>query len=189
MNTQRKSAIFFTVIAVVSCVGAVNAEETARVVSSTPITQQIGVPQQVCVTPGVSTSGTATAQCSTQTIYENRTVAYQVVYEYANRRYSVQMPQDPGPNVKLQISVAPLPNQPAPVALATDAPAVASPPSQPTALPYPAVVYYDGYPGYVTYYGSPFYRIAGPALGYGYYGGYVGFSGGYGRFGGGHRHR
>lgn len=42
-------------------------------------------------------------QCSTQTFYENRTVAYNVTYEYAGKQYSVQMPQDPGPYVRLQM--------------------------------------------------------------------------------------
>ena len=42
--------------------------------------------------------------CTTQTFYENRTTAYNVVYEYAGKQYSVQMPSDPGPYVKLQIS-------------------------------------------------------------------------------------
>ena len=42
--------------------------------------------------------------CSTQTYYENRAVYYDVVYEYAGRQYAVQMPQDPGPTVQLQIT-------------------------------------------------------------------------------------
>jgi uncharacterized protein YcfJ len=43
-------------------------------------------------------------RCSVQTFYEPRTVAYNVVYEYAGKQYSVQMPHDPGPTVQLQIS-------------------------------------------------------------------------------------
>ena len=42
--------------------------------------------------------------CSTQNFYENRTVAYNVTYEYAGKQYMVQMPQDPGPSVRLQIT-------------------------------------------------------------------------------------
>lgn len=49
-------------------------------------------------------------QCSTQNFYENRTVAYNVVYEYAGRQYTTQMPQDPGRYVRL--SVTPLDNLP-----------------------------------------------------------------------------
>jgi uncharacterized protein YcfJ len=42
--------------------------------------------------------------CSTQNFYENRTMAYNVTYEYAGKQYIVQMPQDPGPTVRLQIT-------------------------------------------------------------------------------------
>ena len=54
-------------------------------------------------------------QCSTQNFYENRTVAYNVVYEYAGRQYSVQMPYDPGRFVRL--SVTPVINAPAPTTI------------------------------------------------------------------------
>ena len=42
--------------------------------------------------------------CSTQNFYENRTVAYNVTYEFAGKQYNVQLPQDPGPTVRLQIT-------------------------------------------------------------------------------------
>ena len=42
--------------------------------------------------------------CSTQTTYENRTVAYNVVYEFGGKQYTVQMPNDPGPTIALQVS-------------------------------------------------------------------------------------
>ena len=42
--------------------------------------------------------------CATQNFYENRTVGYNVIYEYAGKRYSVQMPQDPGPSINLQVT-------------------------------------------------------------------------------------
>ena len=133
------------------------AQEMGRVVSSTPVVNQVGVPRQVCTTEAVPVqsqksgagaviggiaggamgnaigggSGRAAAtilgvlggavlgdriegsgptqmqnvqNCTTQTFYENRTTAYNVVYEYAGKQYSVQMPSDPGPYVKLQIS-------------------------------------------------------------------------------------
>ncbi len=43
-------------------------------------------------------------RCSTQNFYENRTIAYNVVYQYADKQYSVQMPRDPGPTIRLQIT-------------------------------------------------------------------------------------
>ncbi len=136
---------------------AVQAQEVGKVISSTPIIQQVAVPRQVCnnqqvVTEGQKSgagaamgaiaggaignsmgqgSGRAAAtmlglfggailgdkiegpstpevrnvqNCSQQMFYENRTMAYNVVYEYAGKQYTVQMPQDPGPTVRLQIT-------------------------------------------------------------------------------------
>ena len=132
-------------------------QETARVVSSTPVMQQVAVPRQVCqeeivTTPGQKSgagalmggiaggamgnaigggNGRAAAtvlglfggailgdkiegspapesklvqHCGTQTFYETRTVGYHVVYEYAGKQYSVQMPHDPGQFIQLQIT-------------------------------------------------------------------------------------
>src|SRR5450830_777303 len=133
------------------------AQDMGRVISSTPIIQQVGVPRKVCTTEqvavqqpksgagaligaiaggamgnavgggggkaaatmlgivggavvGDSIEGAPAAQfqnvqrCHVQNFYENRTVAYNVVYEYAGKQYSVQMPNDPGPNIQLQVS-------------------------------------------------------------------------------------
>ena len=43
-------------------------------------------------------------RCTTQTFLETRTVAYQVAYEFAGKHYTVQMPRDPGPTIRLQIT-------------------------------------------------------------------------------------
>ena len=138
---------------------ALQAQEVGRVISSTPITQQVAVPRQVCTQQPVvvrqhksgagaligaivggalghsigSGGGRAAATmlgafggavigdqiedpaaasvqhvqtCTTQTFYEHRTSAYAVVYEYAGKQYSVQMPYDPGPYVRLQVTPA-----------------------------------------------------------------------------------
>ena len=42
--------------------------------------------------------------CNNQNFYESRIVAYNVLYEYAGKQYTVQMPQDPGPTLRLQIT-------------------------------------------------------------------------------------
>ena len=142
--------------ALAAAAGTGFAQEFGRVLSSSPITQQIGVPRQICSTEQVLVAqpksgagaalgaiaggalanaaahgagqaaatmigimggavigdrieGPATAQvqnvqrCVTQTVYENRTLAYNVVYEYAGKQYTVQMPRDPGPNLQLQV--------------------------------------------------------------------------------------
>ena len=140
-------------------------DERGRVISSTPIIQQVAVPREVCenVTvrePGRTSgagalmggiaggamgnaigggSGRAAAtaigifggailgnriegrgpdrvrtvqECSTQTVYQNQTVAYNVGYEYAGRQYSVQMDEEPGRYVP--VSVQPVFTRPAP---------------------------------------------------------------------------
>ena len=143
---------------------AAQAQEVGKVISSTPIIQQVAVPRQVCSNQQVVTEGQKSGagalmgaiaggtvgnqmgggsgkvaatmlgvfggailgdkiegggtpevrnvqNCSTQTVYENRTMAYNVVYEFAGKQYTVQMPQDPGPTVRLQVTpVAPPPS-------------------------------------------------------------------------------
>lgn len=46
-------------------------------------------------------------RCEQQVSYENRVVAYNVVYEYAGQRYSTQTQQEPGSTIALQISMTP----------------------------------------------------------------------------------
>ena len=175
---------------------AFGADETARVISATAVTQQVGVPRTACATyaaPGVA------PQCSTQTIFESRTVAYNVIYESGGKQYSVQMPQNPGPTFRLgvagvQVVGTPVP-APAPMAAVSQVSGqnviVEDPPmtgqeagfTQP--YPPPVQVTY-AYPG-VSYYGSPYYgsygQYWGPVVSLGFVGGYYGG----GRFYGGHR--
>ena len=140
----------------------------ARVISSTPMVQQVAVPRQVCnnqqyITDAPRTGGgallgaliggvagnaigsgggraAATAlglfggavvgdriegggaqqvqnvqQCGTQTYYENRTTAYNVVYEYQGQQYNAQMANDPGLYVRLQVSPVGAVNNTSPV--------------------------------------------------------------------------
>jgi uncharacterized protein YcfJ len=163
-------------------------QETGRVLSSTPIVQQVAVPRQVCTVDQASVQpqqrsgagallgaiaggamgnavgdggGRAAAtiigliggaiigervehaspqpqrpiqQCSTQYFYENRATAYNVVYEYAGKQYSVQLPYDPGPTIKLQILPAGMsnssldPSQAPPAAELAVAPVYVNPP-------------------------------------------------------------
>lgn len=159
-------------------------EEKGRVLSSTPVVQQVAVPRQICQDEQVSVQdrksgagalmggiaggaignavgnggGRAAAtvigvlggailgdriegggqtrteivrNCDTQSFYENRTVAYDVVYEYAGREYSVQMPQDPGRFVRLSVT-----------------PVDALPPPAPRYAPQPRVQYQEPYEEY-----------------------------------------
>lgn len=85
--------------------------------------------------------------CTTQNVMENRLVGYSVVYEYAGKQYTVQLPQDPGPTIALQVtpmgspaSVAP----PAPATVVTQPPVIYSPP--PVVYAPAAPVYYRPWP-------------------------------------------
>ncbi|HEY0201567.1 MAG TPA: glycine zipper 2TM domain-containing protein, partial [Burkholderiaceae bacterium] len=132
-------------------------QEQGRVLSATPIVQQVGIPQQVCGSQTVVTQQPKTGAgavmgaiaggavgnsigggggrvastalgviggallgdsiegggqpqyqnvptCTTQTRFENRTVGYTVVYEYAGRQYTTQTARDPGQYIPVQVS-------------------------------------------------------------------------------------
>jgi len=149
-----KKILLFSLIASASAMAA--AQERGRVLSVTPIIEQVAVPRQVCgnetVYTGPQTSGggavlgaiaggaagnaigggsgraAATAigviggallgnqiegngrpeyqnvqRCSTQTSYENRTAGYDVVYEYAGKRYTTRTQTDPGRYIALSV--------------------------------------------------------------------------------------
>ena len=200
MNKHLLAAV--TLSAAITLSAAASAQDVARVVSSTAVTQQVGVPRQACATyatPGVP------PQCSTQMIYESRTVGYNVVYEHAGKRHSVQLPQDPGPTLRLQagaveVATAPVlapastpasgtriasvvPISSAPVDLSND-PGL-PPDTAMLAQPYPSPVQvtyaYPGYvagyapaysPGYDSYSGSPYFW--GPVVSLGLVGAYYG---------------
>ncbi len=74
--------------------------------------------------------------CTVQTVLENRLAGYHVIYEYAGKQYSVQLAQDPGPTIPLQVT---------PVGAMTSPPPGAGVstviPPQPMVVPPPTVVY------------------------------------------------
>lgn len=214
------------------------AQEVGRVLSATPVVQQVAVPRQVCnneavpVTPSRSGAGAAigaiaggvvgnaighgggraaatviglvggaivgdrvegapqtqyqTVQnCSTQTFYESRAVSYNVVYDYAGKQYSVQMPNDPGPTVQLQVTPVDSAQYQAPIQaparIVSSTTYVQPSGDQVTILPAAPVYYQQPY-----YYGGGSY-VAPLAigLGLGYIGGYYGGGRGYYHGGGG----
>jgi len=193
------------------------AQEVGRVISTTPIVQQMAVPRQVCTTEQVavqapksgagavmgaiaggaignsvgSGAGQAAAtmiglvggaalgdkiegspapqlqnvqRCGVQTVYENRGTVYNVVYEYAGKQYTAQLPYDPGRTIAVQITPA--------GANPTMAPASSAIAPQPVYVqPAPVVVAPAAYP---VYYPQPYYPPIGIQLGFGYWGGYRG---------------
>ena len=46
-------------------------------------------------------------RCEDQPAFENRVVAYNVVYEYGGQRYTTQMPREPGRTIPVQVTLAP----------------------------------------------------------------------------------
>lgn len=127
--------------------------------------------------------------CTTETTYENRTVGYNVTYEYAGRQFTTQMAYDPGATVALQVSPA--------GGMAQSAGPVVAPPMQAAAAPmqvapvqqgqvivqqpaqvvyqqpYPVAVYpaypYPAYPAYPVY--RPYFPV-GISLGFAFGGGH-----------------
>lgn len=239
-----KQTILFAALGLVAA-GA-GAQEIGRVLSSTPVIQQVAVPRTYCNQPAYapppqtsgagglmgaiagaglgslvgSGSGTAAAMaigtiggalignnieaggaqrayaqpvCGTETTYENRTIGYDVTYEYAGRQFATRMDHDPGPTVQLQVTPYGAQTQQAsgpviapPVHAAPQVatvPQVASAPqvivTQPAPIVYQQVA--PAYPVYAQpypyYYPRPYFPI-GISLGYTYHKG-----GGY------HRHR
>lgn len=114
--------------------------------------------------------------CTTQTVMENRLVGYNVVYEYAGKTYDVQLPQDPGPTIPLQVSPA---GAQLPMALQAPAAAVTSPPAvtytqPPVVYTQPPVVYTQPsviYAPAPVYYQRPWPISTSINLGWGWYGG------------------
>lgn len=135
------------------------AQDVGRVISSSPIVQQVAIPRQVCSNEQVVVqqqksgagalmgalaggamgnavgrgAGNAAAtmlgvmggalvgdriegapasqvqsvqHCVDQSFLENRTVGYNVEYEFGGKHYHVQMPNDPGPTIALQVGPA-----------------------------------------------------------------------------------
>jgi len=202
--------------------GAASAQEVGRVISSTPVVQQIPVSRQVCaqqpmaVQPQSSGGGALigaivggvlgnqighgfgraaatgvgaiagaavgdnlerrtdpyahqAAHCTTQTTYENRTVAYNVQYEYGGKTFNVQMPYDPGPTVQLQIQ--PVTSQ-APQALAPHDGVQAAHATQPIIVQQTPSVVYPAYahpaPVYPIYYARPYWAAPPVSFSFGY---------------------
>lgn len=198
-----------TLSALLLASGASMAEDVGRVISSTPVVQQVGVPRQVCSTEQVAVqspksgagavmgaiaggamgnavgrgAGNAAAtmlglvggaivgdriegapeaqlqnvqHCATQTFYENRTVGYNVQYEFGGKQYAVQLPQDPGPSIRLQVS---------PVGAMTQSPEAAAP-AQVEYVQAPTTVVVPARP---VYYAQPYYPPVSIGLGFGYW--------------------
>ena len=108
--------------------------------------------------------------CTTQTFYENRATSYNVVYEYAGKQYTVQLPYDPGPTIKLQVSPMGMQQQaPGPMTSAEPAQVMTTNTVVvPAAYPY----YAAPYPAYPYGYYRPYYPAVSVGIGYVHHGGH-----------------
>ncbi|MBI5924822.1 MAG: hypothetical protein HY836_04425 [Aquabacterium sp.] len=53
-------------------------------------------------------STSSVRRCEQQAEYENRVMAYNVVYEFAGQRFSTQMGQEPGATIPVQVTLSPM---------------------------------------------------------------------------------
>ena len=144
---------------------------------------------------GGGTSVQNVRQCATQTFYENRAVGYNVTYEFGGQQFTVQMPNDPGPSIRLQLS--PVGAAPQNTYQTTTGDIMSAPPgiqSVPAVVASSTVVYPAYYPAAPAYY-QPYAPAYYPSYYPGYYPSYyapvgvsLGFGFGYGGGWGGHRH-
>ena len=103
-------------------------------------------------------------RCQTISSYENRTVGYDVIYDYAGQRYSARMARDPGRQLAVNVQPAEGGSAPAPADYGREGTPVPS-----NSAPQPA--YYE--PLQPVYYAPPPVYVT-PVIGFGYYGGYRG---------------
>ena len=102
--------------------------------------------------PGAAQVQTQTT-CTTQNIYENRLTGYNVVYEFGGKQYTVQLPQDPGPTIQLQVTPVGAPRSDAapegpPQVVSSNT--VTTVVTQPRVVYVPATTYYNPWPVYTN---------------------------------------
>ena len=108
-------------------------------------------------------------RCQTVTVYENRTVGYDVMYDYAGQRYSARMARDPGRQLAVNVQPAEGSGLPAPVDDGRNGTPVPSNSAPQTVYYAPQQPVY-----YAPYYAPPLYIAPVIGFGFGYYGGYYG---------------
>ena len=80
--------------------GLAAAQEVGKVISSTPALKRVTEPRSNC--------GTAAdvRRCRTEMVSEDRNIGYKVVYEYAGKQHTVQLPFPPGATIELEVTPA-----------------------------------------------------------------------------------
>jgi uncharacterized protein YcfJ len=87
--------------------------DTAVVVSSTPIYQRVVEPAQQCrleTYPSNDGSPDRQVERCYDTTRERQVVrAYSVVYRYGDRQFTAELPYDPGPRLRVDVAINPIP--------------------------------------------------------------------------------
>ena len=172
-----KTRQFIPLLAAVSTVfsGFAIAQEVGKVISSTPVLKRVTEPRSTC-----SNDADGRQRCRTEMIAEDRNIGYKVVYEFAGRQHTVQLPFPPGPTIELDVTPTALSATPASSANSAPTPTYTSSERvlvEPIERVYREPAYVDRgyysrpypnyYPNYYSdYYASPVYPLLGVALGY-----------------------
>ncbi len=171
--------------------GVVAAAEVGKVVSSTPVLKRVTEPKTTCANDSAGRQS-----CTTANVTEDRLIGYKVVYEYAGKQGTVQLPFPPGPTIELEIQPvgAQSSSQVSPQPLYSPGEVISSSPQvvySPPQVVYQQPVYVEPayYPVRTYYPSSYYYDPVWPALAVGVGLGYV-FRGGccWSRGGGWHGH-
>lgn len=157
--------------------------EEGRVISSTPVLKRVTEPKSTCID-----DANGKQRCTTKMVTEDRQVGYRVVYEYAGKQHTAQLPFAPGATIPLEVtptaaSAQPVSaSQPQPLYVTEAPPVIERVVREEVYVDsyYPRPYYAYGYP----YYYSPFVPVLGVSLAFG--GGH--YRGGFGGHGG-HWHR
>jgi hypothetical protein len=99
------------------------------------------------------------SSCTNQLSVENRVTAYNVVYEYGSKQYSIQLPNDPGPYLPVQVTPSVIAAPPMTITTILTPPLVITRPIVVTSVAAP--------PLYAPpIYAPPFYaqRMVGPSI-------------------------
>ena len=159
-----KKQILVSVLASVAAAfsGVAAAQEIGKVLSSTPVLKRVTEPRSTC-----ANDVDGHQRCRTEMVTEDRNIGYKVVYEYAGRQHTVQLPFPPGPTIELDVtpsSARALSSAPVQSVNAPEPVYVERTYREPIYVErpyYPARTYY-----YPEYYPSPIYPLLGVALGY-----------------------
>jgi hypothetical protein len=111
-----KQLLFFPMLMAVTGVGRAGPDliDTAEVRSATPILERVTESRQECDPVPATEPAPPAQQCRTVRIPREVVKGYTVIYRYGGRDITTTLPYDPGPTVRVGVSVVDAPSKPAP---------------------------------------------------------------------------